>query len=150
VKSAGCSFQETVDYVEKKRKSIMIKEVELSIEQVIEMLPPNKMDAESIVKNLLIYTKGKYDILPDILLAMTPEQVINFVYIFSDKTLKIPEYRLFSNSIRDIMIFQAIQKDPQHKTVKELAEKYELTVQATLWIVEKVSSKLEVPNPLKN
>ena len=128
----------------------MEKEVELSIEQVIEMLPPNEIEAQSIIHDLLVYCKGKYDILPDILLTMTPEEVINFVYIFSDKTLKIPEYRLFSNSVRDIRIFQAIKADPQHKVVKELAEKYELTVQATLWIIEKVSSKLEVPNPLKN
>jgi hypothetical protein len=128
----------------------MEKEVELSIEQVIEMLPPNEVEAQSVIHDLLVYCKGKYDILPDILLAMTPEEVINFVYIFSDKTLKIPEYRLFSNSVRDIRIFQAVKADPQHKTVKELAEKYELTVQATLWIVEKVSSKLEQPNPLKN
>jgi hypothetical protein len=128
----------------------MLKEVELSIEQVIEMLPPNEVEAQSVIHDLLVYCKGKYDILPDILLAMTPEEVINFVYIFSDKTLKIPDYRLFSNSVRDIRIFQAIKADPQHKVVKELAEKYELTVQATLWIIEKVSSKLEVPNPLKN
>jgi hypothetical protein len=128
----------------------MEKEVELSIEQVIEMLPPNEGEAQTIISDLLIYCKGKYDILPDILLTMSPEQVINFVYIFSDKILKIPEYRLFSNSVRDIRIFQEIKKDPQHKTVKELAEKYELTVQATLWIIEKVSSKLEIPNPLKN
>jgi hypothetical protein len=128
----------------------MEKEVELSIEQVIEMLPPNEGEAQTIINDLLIYCKGKYDILPDILLTMSPEQVINFVYIFSDKILKIPEYRLFSNSVRDIRIFQEIKKDPQHKTVKELAEKYELTVQACLWVIEKVSSKLEIPNPLKN
>lgn len=128
----------------------MEKETELSIEQVLDMLPPNEEEAASIVKNLLIYTKGKYDILPDILLAMSPEEAINFVYVFSDKTIKIPDYRIFSNSIRDIRIFQEVQKDPQHKVVKELAEKYELTVQALLWIVEKVASKLEVPNPLKN
>ncbi len=134
----------------KKGATVMEKETELSIEQVLEMLPPNEEDASAIIENLLVYCKDKYDILPDILLAMTPEQVIRFVYVFSDKVLKIPDYKTFSNSVRDIMIFQAIQKEPQHKVVKELAERYELTVQATLWIIEKVSTKLEVPNPLKN
>lgn len=128
----------------------MEKETELNIEQVLEMLPPNEEDASGIVENLLSYCKDKYDILPDILLAMSPEQAIRFVYVFSDKTLKIPDYGTFSNSVRDIMIFQKIVQSPQHKTVKELAEKYELTVQATLWIIEKVSTKLEIANPLKN
>ena len=128
----------------------MEKETELSIEQILEMLPPSDIEASSVIENLLIYCKDKYDILPDILLTMTPEQAVRFVYVFSDKTLKIPEYRTFSNAIRDIMIFQAVQKTPEHKTVKEQAEKYELTVQATMWIIEKVSNKLELPNPLKN
>lgn len=128
----------------------MQTETELSVKQILEMLPPNEVDATNVVQNLLIYTKDKYDILPDILLTMSPEQAIKFVYVFSDKVLKIPDYRPFSNAIRDIMIYQTVKATPQHKTVKELAEKYELTVQATLWIVEKVSNKLELQNPLKN
>lgn len=127
------------------------KDIELSIEHILDILPPaNSTDIKDIMEDILVYCKDKYDLLPSLILALPPDQITKFIYVFSDTTVKVPDYKSFSNAVRDIIIFQEVKKSPQHKTVKKLAEKYDLTIQATLWIIEKVSNKLEVPNPLKN
>lgn len=108
------------------------------------------LQRETFAKDFLVYLGDKYTILPELLLILTLPQILQLVYVFSDQTLKIPDKKNMENAIRDISIFYAIKENPEHKTVKALSEQYNLTIQATLWIIEKVCNKFEVPNPLKN
>lgn len=128
----------------------MEKDKELNIEQILKMLPPDVEEANAVVKELLVYCSDKYDFLPELLLNIEAKQVIQLCYIMSDKTIKFPDFKTMGNALRDLYIFKAVKAAPEHKTVKALAERYELTIPATLWILEKVSAKLEEQNPLKN
>lgn len=130
------------------------KDVELNIEKVLELLPfADKIPAteqDTFTRDLLVYVSEKYEILPELMLVFPLKDILKLIYIFSDKTIKIPDKKAFENAMRDLSIFYAVKENPEHKTVKALAEKYDLTLQATLWIVSKVSAKLEVDNPLKS
>jgi hypothetical protein len=130
------------------------KETEVNLEKILDMLPFQEgipaLQRETFAKDFLVYIGDKYTILPELLLILTLPQILQLVYVFSDQTLKIPDKKNMENAIRDISIFYAIKENPEHKTVKALSEQYNLTIQATLWIIEKVCNKFEVPNPLKN
>lgn len=130
------------------------KETEINIEKILDTLPISDnipvLQKESFYKDFLAYIGDKYTILPELLLIFTFPQILNLIYVFSDQTLKIPDKKNIENAIRDIAIYYAVKECPEHKTIKLLSEKYNLTIPATLWIVDKVCTKFEEPNPLKN
>ena len=130
------------------------KETEINIEKILDMLPFQEnipaLQQENFSKDFLAYIGDKYTLLPELLLVLTLPQIFNLIYVFSEQTLKIPDKKNIESAIRDITIYYTILEKPEHKTVKALAEKYNLTVSATLWIIEKVCNKFEVVNPLKN
>jgi hypothetical protein len=122
-----------------------------TVEKLMNFLPVKyneKIPESELIKDLILYSSEKFDILPELSVILNVKELLKFLYIFSGKHIKIPEKKVISNSLRDLDIFYSYSKNPIKQEVAKLSGKYKITSQNVLNIVNKVSKILNKPNPI--
>lgn len=120
-------------------------------EKVLNFLPfkpVSKSAEQELYKDLLVYVGEKFDILPELFQILSVDVLLKFLYVFSGKTIKIPEKRLVTQALRDLDIFYCYSKTPTKIEITRLSKKYSVTPQNITTIINKVAKKLNKISPL--
>lgn len=120
------------------------------IECLMEYVPfPNqlyKIDQNMFSESLLNYMADKVTFIHELSSIMELPEILDFLYVFSGKTIIVPDAKTIRTAIRDLDIFFCLDKKDEPQEVARLAQKYGITQQAISSIRSKVIQKLNHKN----
>jgi len=80
------------------------------------------------VELLLLYS-SRMTLLPELYDALGREYALRFLDIFSGRTISIPSQEAMNRDLRDVAIFLRIHKNDTPERRKEIAQKYDITLE---------------------
>jgi hypothetical protein len=89
-------------------------------------------------------------LLPELAAILPVNKVLLFLNVFAGQKLIIPEKVIVEEGLKDISIYFSLILNPSTEEVMRLARMHNLTPQTIRGAVEKISTLLDKPNPLKN
>lgn len=121
-------------------------------ENFLNYIPYTKLtdlNKKDYLKTFLVYIANKHSILPEMAEVLSPEQLFNFLFVFSGQLLIIPDQKAIIEAFRDLDIFNSLVTSSNYSEIQRLADKYQLTTQTIKAIVNRVSEVLQKDSPLK-
>jgi hypothetical protein len=121
-------------------------------ENFLSYIPYNKLvdlDNKEYLEAFIKYVSNKHSLLPEMAGILSPEQLLNFLFIFSGQLLSIPDQKTILATFKDLDIFFSLTTNPTSSEIQRLASKYQTTIQTVKVTADKVAEALQKDSPIK-
>lgn len=121
----------------------------MSPDNLVNYIPYNKLtkNTDEYKELFFTYMSKELDSVVEMGHVIPFDNLVDFLYVFAGKTIKIPEPRVVLNCFRALDIYFSLIEKDNHQEVVRLAQKYSIPTDKVKTIQNNVRLVLEEKNP---
>lgn len=122
----------------------------MSPDNLTNYVPYNKLikNTDEFKKLFYSYIQNDLELVQEMGEIIPFEKLLDFLYVFAGRTLKIPETKVMLNCLRDLDVYYSLQEKSNPQEITRLAQKYSVQTEKIKAIEYTIKSFLAIKESL--